>query len=418
VTTRTFARAGEGPRAPLRPVGPIGGAPRTRLRARRGLLFPVLACLLGTAAAGADDKSIRDETSNFEVAVPPEKAGDWDRMQPDEKRKDVKAHFRTEFTGTEPLAVAEVQVILFPLKKDLATRALESIATQWSSLMEGSLTNHRDLKEGKTTLGGQEAYFRDVKGDLMTDLGAGHVTWHLARMGKFVYVFHVVRTYKAVGDEGLEEEITKIRDSFKFLKVEQVTADPKAKGGAESPAGPAGAGSAATPTGPDPALLVRVEMKFDHWKVKFVKPEGLLGTPPDKFEESEMTNHVIAKFTRSADQTNIMIRVYAQLEKAQKYTIEMLADNVVKYFNQRYAEKNRKPPEIDKDYKKFPLAKDAIMIRLIGRRTVPELDLWYIAQCKNGRQYQIEIHMTGSEGEKAWKSQVDDFMKNFKPFDD
>ncbi len=379
------------------------------------LVATLLACTV--AAAPADDKSVRDEASNFEMAVPPEKAADWDRVTPDEKRKDIKAHFKTEFTDTEPLAKAEVQVIVFPLRKDLATRALEAIATQWSSLMEGALTSHRDLKEGTTTLGGQEAYFRDVKGDLMTDLGAGHVTWHLARMGKFVYVFHVVRTYKAVGDEGLEEEIAKIRDSFKFLKIEQVTADPKAKGDG-SPAGPGGAGAVGAPTGPDPTLLVREEMKFDHWKVKFVKPEGLLNTPPDKFEESEMTNHVIAKFTRSADQTNIMIRVYAQLEKAQKYTIEMLAENTVKYFNQRYNEKSRKPPEIDKDYKKFPLAKSAIMMKLIGRRTVPEQMLWYIAQCKNGRQYQIEIHMTGSEGEKVWKNQVDDFMKSFKPLDD
>jgi len=384
---------------------------------RRFLRLALVPALLGGAAAAADDKSVRDEASNFEMAIPPEKATDWDRVPPDDKRKDVKAHFRTEFTDTEPLAAAEVQVILFPLRKDLAGRALEAIAAQWSSLMEGSLTNPRDLKEGKTTLGAQEAYFRDVKGDLMTDLGAGHVTWHLARMGKFLYVFHVVRTYKAVGDEGLEEEIGRIRDSFKFLRIEQVAADPKAKGDA-TPAGPAGAGSGGEPKGPDPTLLVRTEKKFDHWKVKFVKPEGLVETPPDKFDESEVANHVIAKFTRMGEQTYLMIRVYAQLEKAQRYTIEVLAENCVKYFNQKYNEKSRKPPEIDKDYKKFPLAKSAITLKLIGRRTVPELTLWYIAQCKNGRQYQIEIMMTGSEGEKTWKNQVDDFMKSFKPLDD
>ncbi len=379
------------------------------------LLFPaLLGCLLGTAAAGTDDKSVRDEASNFEVAVPPEKAGDWDKVALDEKRKDLKAHFRTEFTDTEPLATAELQVILFPLKKDLATRGLDAISGQWAPAMEGVITNPRDLKEGKTTLGGQDAYFRDVKGDLAVDGGAVHVTWHVTRMGRFLYIVYAVRRYKAVGDEGLEAEIGKIRDSFKFLKIEEVKADPKAKGEG-GPVGPAGAGEA---KGPDPELLVREEMKIDHWKVKFVKPEGLLNTPTEKFDESEIANHIIAKFTRSGEQTNILIRVYAQLEKAQKYTIEQLAENCVKNFKQTYNEKNRKEPEIEKDYKKFPLAKDAIMIKLVGRRTVPEIKFWYIAQCKNGRQYQLEIYVTGAEGEKTWKNQVDDFLKGFKPLDD
>lgn len=383
---------------------------------QRILLLPaLLACPFAVTAAGTDDKSVHDEASNFEMALPPEKAGDWDRMPVAEDRKDLKAHFKTEFTDTEPLATAEVQVILFPLKKDLATRGLDAIAGQWSSVMEGSITNPRDLKEGKTTLGGQEAYFRDVKGDLAADGGAVHVTWHVARMGKFVYLFYVVRRYKAVGDEGLEAEIGKIRDTFKFLKIEEVKADAKAKG--DGPAGPAGAGNEKA-KGPDPELLVREEIKIDHWKVKFAKPEGLLSTPPEKFDEFETNNHVIAKFTRQGDQTNILILVFAQLEKTQKYTIEQLAESYVKNFKQRYNEKSRKEPEIEKDYKKFPLSKDAITMKLTGRRTVPELTFWYLAQCKNGRQYQIQIYLTGAEGEKVWKNQVDDFMKSFKPLDD
>jgi hypothetical protein len=233
-------------------------------------------------------------------------------------------------------------------------------------------------------------------------------------MGKFLYIFYVVRTYKAVGDAGLEEEIGKIRDSFKFLRIEVVKADPKAKGG-DTPVGPAGAEEK---KGPDPALLVREEKEDNYWKLKYVKPEGLLGIPPEKFDEFENANHVIAKFTRQADQTNIMIRVYAQNEKTQKYTIEQLAENYVKYFNQTYNEKSRKEPEIDKDYKKFPLSKEGIKMKLTGRRTVPEVKYWYLAQCKNGRQYQIEIYVTGGEGEQIWKNQIDEFMKHFKPQDD
>jgi hypothetical protein len=283
-------------------------------------------------------------------------------------------------------------------------------------MMEGALTSPRDLKEGKATLGGQEAYFRDVKGDYQAGAGPGHITWYVTRMGKFVYVFYVIRTFKAVGDEGLEGEINAIRDSFKFLKIEEVKADPKAKGG-EGPQGPAG-GGATEKKGPDPEQLVREEKKYDHWKLKLVKPEGLLSVEPEKFDKSEVDNHVIAKFNRQGEQTNLLIRVYAQLEKAQLYTIEQLADNYVKYFNQTYNEKSRKEPEIEKEYKKFPLSKNAIRMKLMGRRTVPEVKYWYLAQCKNGRQYQIEIYLTGTEGEVAWKNQIEDFMKNFKPQDD
>jgi hypothetical protein len=383
-----------------------------------GVALLLAALLSGSGvAAGADDIAIRDEASNFEISLPPEKAGDWDKMEPKD-RKDIKAHFRTVFTDTEPLATAEVQLILFPINRDLATRSLESIAKQWASSMEGCLANPRDLKEDKATLGGQEAYFRDVKGDLVNDSGLGHVTWHIARMGKSLYVLHVVRTHKAVGDTGLEEEIVKIRDSFKFLKIEEVKADPKAKKG-EGPAGPAGAGAGSgKDQGPDPALLTREEMKLDYWRLKFVKPEGLLNVPPDKFDESEVANHCIAKFSRSAEQSTILIRIYAQLDKNQQYTIEQLADRSLKSFKQTFNEKSRLPEEIEKDYKKFPMAKDAIRMKLVGRRTTPEVLLWYFAQCKNGRQYQIEVHFWGGEAERYYKSQLDDFMKSFKPLDD
>ncbi len=379
----------------------------------------LLAALLGgTGIAVAEDgKTIRDEASNFEISVPPEKADDWDKME-HEERKDIKAHFRTVFVDSEPLASAEVQVILFPINRDLATRSLESIAKQWAASMEGSLANPRDLKEEKTTLGGQEAYSRDVKGDLVSDSGMGHVTWHIARMGKSVYVVHVVRTHRAVGDEGLEEEIGKIRDSFKFLKIEEVKADPKAKKG-EGPGGPAGAGAGREKDkGPSPEQLAREEMKLDYWRLKFVKPEGLLSTPPEKFDESEVANHCVAKFNRTVEQSSILIRVYAQLDKNQQFTIEQLAERTLQSFKQTFNEKSRLPEEVEKDYKKFPQSKDAIRLKLVGRRTTPEVMIWYFAQCKNGRQYQIEIHFWGGEAEKFYKNQLDDFMKSFKPFDD
>jgi hypothetical protein len=368
------------------------------------------------AAVAADEATLRDEASNFEISLPPDKAGDWDRIE-HKDRKDIKAHFRTVFADSEPLASAEVQVIVFPLNRDLAANRLDTIANRWSSSMEGCLANPRDLKEDKATLGGQEAYCRDVKGDLVADSGMGHVTWHLTRMGRNLYVVHVVRTNRAVGDTGLEEEIGKIRDSFKFLKIEEVKADPKAKKG-EGPGGPAGAGASKGKEGPDPEQLARAEMKLDYWRLKFVKPEGLLNTPPEKFDESEVRNHCVAKFNRTIEQSSILVRVYAQLEKNQQFTIEQLADRTLQSFKQTFNEKSRLPEEIEKDYKKFPLSKDAIRLKLVGRRTTPEIMMWYFAQCKNDRQYQIEIHFWGGEAEKTFKNQLDEFMKSFKPVDE
>jgi len=381
------------------------------------LLLLVAACLGGPVrTAAADGATVHDEAANFEITLPPEKAGDWDVVPLDSERKDIKAHFKTEFTDSEPLATAEVQVLIFPIDRQTAARKIEALAAQWSVSMEGSLDNPRDVKEDKATLGGQPAYYRDLKGDLHVGSGVGHVTWYVTRMGKYAYILWVIRTYSAVGNEELEAEIASIRDSFKFLKIEEVKPDPKVKGGGPGP--PAGAGANDKAKEPDPELLKREEMKLDYWRLKFVKPEGLLNVPPDKFDESEATNHLVAKFTRTGDQTYILIRVYAQLEKNQRYSIQEQADTYIKYFNQKYNEKARMEPEIEKDYKKFPLAKDAIRMKLTGRRTVPEITLWYLGQCKNERQYQIEIYMTGAEGEKAWKNQIDDFMKHFRPVDE
>jgi hypothetical protein len=236
-------------------------------------------------------------------------------------------------------------------------------------------------------------------------------------MGGFIYVFHVFRCFDAVNDEGLETEVAQIRDSFKFLKIIEIKADPKAK--EDKPGGPAGAGAPKEKDkGPDPALLKRAEMKFDHWRFECAKPEGLLNVPPDKFDQSEKDNHLVAKLERVDEESRIMIRVYAQSEKAQQFTIQQLADRCIKYFETTYNEKKRLAPEIDNNFKGFRLAKEAIKLKLVGQRSVSETTYWYIAQCKNERQYQIQIYFTGATAEQHWKNQIDDFMKSFKPKDD
>jgi len=380
------------------------------------LWLAFLLLLVAAPAVRADDKTVRDEANNFEIAPPPDAADDWDRMTPAADRKDIKAHYKTEFADTEPRAVGEVQLIVVPLTSNYASKNLENIAALWAVSMEGSIQNPRELKEGKTTLGGEDAYFRDVQGDYGP--GIAHITWYITRMGKNIYVLHMIRTFRAVGNMELEEELGQIRDSFKFLKKEVIKADPKAKGQG-GPAAPGGAGGVgAAEAGPDPELLQREKIRLDHWRLEITKPEGLLTVPPEKFDESEVKNHVVAKFERTIEQTRLMIRVYAQIEKAQTHTIEQLAETYVKYFNQTYKEGSRLEPEIDNDYKKFPMAKSAIMMKLVGRRTVPEATYWYLAQCKNDRQYQIQIYITGATGEKQWENQIKDFLKNFKPLKD
>ena len=61
------------------------------------------------------------------------------------------------------------------------------------------------------------------------------------------------------------------------------------------------------------------------------------------------------------------------------------------------------------------LTKDGMSLKLVGRRSTTEVTYWYMADCKNDRQYQIQIYMTGGTAEKLWKNQIDAFMKSFEP---
>jgi hypothetical protein len=111
-------------------------------------------------------------------------------------------------------------------------------------------------------------------------------------------------------------------------------------------------------------------------------------------------------------QSFIEIRIYAQSTSSQKYTLDQLSKSTLGYWEKTY--KSRLKPEID-DKHKFPMAKKAIKMKLVGRRTVPETYTWILAQCKNERQYRISIYTTGATGETIWKAQIEDFLKNLKP---
>jgi len=364
----------------------------------------------------ADDDAVRSEEFNFSISMPD--SIDWtkEKLPTDASKSYIKAYFRTEYTGTDPLAYADVQLMVLPLARSFVKKGPESIAKAWVDSMEGSLTHTRDLKEGKGTLGGRECWSRSLKGEFGS--GVAHLTWEVAKMGKHVYVFYALRAYDAVGDEDLEEEIKEIRDSFKFLK--EIEEKAHKDGDKAKPAAPGGNGNKGD-DGPkvDPNLVKRERVDLGFWRVKMVKPQGLKQIPPSNFSASEKdpANNVVAKFEGRQDQTYILIRIFAQSSTSQRYTLEQVMERNLKRFQQTYAEKRRLEPEVDENYRrKVHLADEAIFMKLVGRRAQPETTYWILAQCKNDRQYQVEIYMTGATGEKIWKKQVDDFLKNFKPY--
>jgi hypothetical protein len=171
----------------------------------------------GLAGPAGEERVVRSEEFNFEIAMPPD-CLDWENVPPpkDKARQYVKAHFRTWYADTNPPSSCDVQLIVVPLSKMFSQKRLDDVALKWQETMESDLTNKRDVEAGEGTFAGQKCYCRDLKGEF--GAGVGHISWRVTRMGNYLYVFYVIRTYEAVGDPDLEKEIASIRDSFRFLK--------------------------------------------------------------------------------------------------------------------------------------------------------------------------------------------------------
>jgi hypothetical protein len=336
---------------------------------RRCALF-----LLSVAAAAAD----------FEL---PPKGDDWEALKPD--HEGVRTLLRTEFPGNE--GYAEVRVMTYPLSEAIAARTLEAVAHDWATAMEELFPEPRTVAEGKATLGDREAFCRDVRAQ------PGRLTWHVARAGKLLFVFHVIRTGRAVDDADLEEEIASMRSAFRFL-VKEEAAPPK------DPARP----PKPPPVEPEPAK----KLEFAHWRFECVKPLGLALIPEEKFDKPERDAGVVAKFEAKREQALILVRIYAQSRTAQRFTIDELADQKIKRFEETFAEGKRQPPVRDGACK-FPMAERAIRLELSGRKAAVQNTLWLLAQCKNDRQYQIEIMWIGAAGE--WDATIRAVVDGFRP---
>ncbi len=322
----------------------------------------------------------------FELTLP--KGDDWEARKPD--GDSTKAFYETEFAESNPTAGAQVRVMTYPLGGDLLETGLDAIAREWAPTVESEFKEPKSVHEGAAKLGDKDAWFRDVRTD------TARLTWHVARAGKVLFAFHVIRTNKACDDQDLEEEIAAMRATFRFLVKEE----PDAHG----PPKPPPFGEKEEP---------RATLRFDHWRFECVKPEGLVNVPPERFDDLERKSGVVAKFQRKARQSMIMVRVYAQAKSAQRFTLDQLVEQKLKRFEETYEKGKRQPPKRD-DAIKFPMAERAFQLELVGRRTTTETTRWILAQCKNDRQYQIEIFVTGGD-QGRWAAEIRDLLDGFRP---
>jgi hypothetical protein len=365
------------------------------------LLFAV------TAAALPDEsKTVKDEKLNFEISLPKDSI-DWKIEEIDEARRKQgeAALLSTEFADSDPLASCQVHVMVIPLAKTMARTPLSKIQDKWKEHFESHLANPRDRKETAGKFGEVEYSRVDVKGDYLA--GIHQRTWFVSKNGSFLYIIYIDRNYQAVGDELLAEEVQEIIGSFKFLRIEKVKADRKAK---DKGPGDVGGGAGASKK-VDPELVKMERFKEPFWRFHTTKPEGLMVR---KLTDAEKKLGIKYFFERDKNQSRLWIRIYAQTDKAKNWTIEQLMDHKLGYWKKEV--KVTKDPKIDKKYaKKFPMAKKAIRIDLTGRRNVTIKRTWILANCKNDRQYQIEIYLTGTQGTKVFGKTIEKFLKDFKP---
>jgi hypothetical protein len=364
-----------------------------------------LPLLLAPAFAG-DEGVVKSEEFNFEIRTP-KYSVDWEVKEVDKEREKAgtKCHFRTMFADSDPPTYADIHVSVTPMPKEYLRMGLNKIAKKWSDAMEGHLQNKRERSENAGKLGGQDCWIVDVQGDYIA--GVHQRTWMLTKMGKYMYMIYVDRNYKAVGDEDLEDEVQEILKSFKFLRIEKVEKHSEGKAGP----GVGDGGPTAKEKKIDPELLKKERFKEPFWRFQLEKPEGLVKLD---LSENEAKTDTKYKFQRDLEGARLMIRVYAQTEKAKKWTIDQLVDHKLDYFKKEV--KVAKDPKIDKKHK-FPMSKKAVKVDLVGRgKTTTIRRTWILVQCKNDRQYQIEIYLTGTNGPTVFGKTIELFLKKFKPF--
>jgi hypothetical protein len=375
-------------------------------------LFGLLALLAPTTEllAGGEGQ-FNSKELNFEIEIP-EDLVDWEAVEIDNKKyPTLRVHYITPFADSD--AYADLRIYVQKMPKSMVRMKLEKLAKKWKGSIEGNLSNPRERTDGIEKFAGVDAYKADVQGDMLK--GNHRVTWMVFKNGQFLYTVSIMRAYAAVKDEDVEEEIGIILKAFKFGEIRKVKAGKGVKKGGDAPpdaGGPGGKGGdepeELTPEQKEKRKKKKIESSF--WRFECVKPEGL--------EQMELTDNLKAnqiKFDfRGVRNTVAMgIRIYVWSLKSKKYTLDKLVERKQKWWKTRV--KKSLDPKLDKNYaKKFPLAKKAYRMELVGRSTRRERWIYLLAECENDRQYQIEIYTMGDAGDKEWGKAVEQFIKSWK----
>lgn len=360
-----------------------------------------LLAILPLLAAGV--APITDEKLNFSLSAPASDA--WTPAEVD-PAGEVKVHLRTEFADSDPTAYGEVRLLVRPLAKSQVKLGNDKIAAQWKDALEGHLENPRERTEKEFTVGGKPGWKVDLKGDWGP--GTHHRSYILCKNGSNLYLFVIDRTYKAIGDEDVEKEISEILDSFKFLREEKIEAS-KQGGSEEAPEG-IGGGKKPEEAKIDPKLLEREEIDGgDFWRFRCVKPAGFLS---DALSDADKTAGVKYRFSARKDSSALTIYVYIDSLESRKYTIDQLSESAIKNF--KATRKDPKEPVVDKKFK-VKLAKDAFKVEMVGRRASVEKETWIFAECENERQYRIQMLSIGGADKKLQK-EIEEFLKSFEPY--
>jgi len=331
-----------------------------------------------TLAAPESGRTVRDEALNFEFSLPKEL--DWERRAV-KPRSHWKAHFETYDVAAQTVWKADVQLLV---RRSKPKTRLKEEAKGLRSTLEKAVTKTSSRRTSDSKLDGEPCIVVDVVGE-----GAAtrlHLTWRIARRGPWIYVLFARRTNGAIGDAVLEKEIARIVGTFRFLRP--VAAPP-----AEPPP--------AEPGAPAPRKAYRLA----HWRLECVKPAGLREVPP---EDLDKANGVILRFEGQAEQSNCLVRIYARRHtSSRRGALDKLARSKIERFEKNHA-KRREP--VTARWKP-PLARRGLRLELIALRLTPQVTLWYLADCRNERQYEIEIITTG----QAWEAHIAELLAEFRP---
>lgn len=366
-------------------------------------------CLLLAGATFAEEEGVfKSEELNFEIRLP-EDSVDWEFKEFDkEAHKTLRVWLYSPYADSD--AYASVQVFAQKMPSAMVRKKLEKIADKWQSSLEGDLANPRKRKDGIDQWAGVDTYHCDVEGDV----GSGIHTrrWLLLRNGEYLYTIIVDRHLGATKDEDLGAEIEAILKSFKFGEIRKLKGDRKVKedDAPETPGGKKGDNKKTEPVG-DPEKLKEAPFQMDFWRFKCVKPANVL---EQALSENDTKNAIKVWWVGEVNTVRLGIRVYVWSLKNKTFTLDKLVETRKEAFKKRV--KDQKEPKLDEHYaKQVQQAKKAYLLELLGRSTRRERWIYLMAECKNDRQYMVEIYSMGDTSDKVWGKAIDAFLKSFEP---